>query len=373
MKIDFVVLAPAKINLALEVQNYRVDGKHPLKTIMQTLSLSDRLHISAIIGAQRPGISIKMHSLHGLGQDDIPLEENLIYRAIVAFFERVNAPLNYQISIEVDKAIPARSGLGGGSADCAAAIVAAAKILGYDPNSFQAHEVARSLGSDVPFFLEGGCVLLEGFGEQIGAKLSTEPLWICLARPTDGLSTPMVYSSFDSMAGGGLADTEATDADAGAANARPTDTRGTSVGVVNTGTKATDVGEKPANTSKHASKLEALANLLNGPKTQKLDNPDKSNPAIKIQASNKATEIAKLMFNNLEPAAKSLLPEISEMLNVLENSEGVMGAMLSGSGSAVFAICDSEQSANLATKRMRERKWWATTCYTVPFGAGVYD
>lgn len=184
------ILAPAKINLGLAVLARRQDGYHELATLFQALSLCDRLTLQR----RRSGVKVSCPALPGLGA------RNLAHRAAETFLDRTRLAGGVEIGIE--KRIPPGGGLGGGSSDAAAALLGCCRLFGVRPGADTLREWAAGLGSDVPFFIEGGAAVGTGRGERIHAL---EP-WrggatALIHIPPEGLSTAAVYSQ---LAAGGL-------------------------------------------------------------------------------------------------------------------------------------------------------------------------
>ena len=179
------ILAPAKINLGLAVLGRRDDGYHEILTIFQAVSLCDRLTVRRA----REGVRVRCPALPDLGAD------NLAHRAAALFLERTGG--SGGVEIEIEKRIPAGGGLGGGSSDAAATLLGCCRLFAVRPKRHELHEWAARLGSDVPFFLEGGAAVGSGRGETIEA---IEP-WAGRATalihiPPEGLATATVYGRF---------------------------------------------------------------------------------------------------------------------------------------------------------------------------------
>jgi 4-diphosphocytidyl-2-C-methyl-D-erythritol kinase len=131
-------------------------------------------------------------------------ERNLVWKAAAALWNaigRPGAPSDTQITIE--KSIPIAAGLGGGSADAAAALVALGRLWGGAPLSFL-REVAPSIGADVPFFLSGGTELGLGRGEEIYPLVDLPPHYVVNVRPPFGVSTAEAYAWYDEDRAAGL-------------------------------------------------------------------------------------------------------------------------------------------------------------------------
>lgn len=178
------VRAFSKINHGLKVLARRPDGYHELRTIFQTVALCDRLEIS--LSRHKGPIVLKCT---GAG---VPAgRENLAYRA--AELWRRTRGTDRAIKIQLTKRIPAGSGLGGGSSDSAATLLALERLATPSLNREQLIQLAGRLGSDVPMFIFGGRVLGCGRGEEI-YPLADIPSHPCLiVFPGFGVSTGEAY------------------------------------------------------------------------------------------------------------------------------------------------------------------------------------
>jgi 4-diphosphocytidyl-2-C-methyl-D-erythritol kinase len=152
-------LAPAKINWTLEVIGRREDGFHELRSVLQTISLCDRVTVTE---SSEPRLEMtgRLTGLHAL-----PVEENLAYRAYDALSSELGR--NEPALIEIDKAIPAAAGLGGGSSDAAAVLRTLLTLWDEQLPVDRLRALAARLGSDVPFFVECGTVMAAGRGEDL--------------------------------------------------------------------------------------------------------------------------------------------------------------------------------------------------------------
>jgi 4-diphosphocytidyl-2-C-methyl-D-erythritol kinase len=169
------VWAPAKVNLHLEVMDKRQDGFHNLESIFFTLDFRDTLHFELAEGEKTAEITMKGLDL------DLPVEKNIIYRAICLFRERTGFAKGLKVTVE--KRIPAGGGLGGGSSDAAAALLALNEMAGYPLSRDALLEMAAELGSDVPFFIyQTGAAHVTGRGEII-EKFSAPCLFFVLVNP----------------------------------------------------------------------------------------------------------------------------------------------------------------------------------------------
>lgn len=177
--------APAKINLGLEILGRRSDGYHELRTILCTISLADTLSFE---NADTDEISIH-------GASDVPQDENLVLRALRTMRDR-GAEIPHQ-RVTIDKSIPAAAGLGGASSDAAATIDAFAPEL--DAAGIDRSELAASLGSDVPFFLDGPIALASGRGEMLAPLPRPGAAWVVLVTPRIDIpdKTRTMYKAVD--------------------------------------------------------------------------------------------------------------------------------------------------------------------------------
>lgn len=178
------VPAWAKINLTLSVLGKREDGYHALASVMQTISLSDTLRIQAT-DDDRITCAVDVPGLRG--------DDNLAIRA--ARLLRDEGYLTHGAMLELRKEIPAQGGLGGGSSDAAAVLIALNRLGALGLSQTRLEELAARLGSDVPFFIHGGAALIEGRGELVTPLPDCEPLWLLIAHPLVSISTAAVFRS----------------------------------------------------------------------------------------------------------------------------------------------------------------------------------
>ena len=177
------ILAHAKLNLTLEVLGRRDDGYHEVRTILQTIDLADRLEI---VSATDLRVECDRPSLNG--------EANLVWQAAVSLAQRAN--IKPEAHIFIHKRIPIGMGLGGGSSDAAAALLALNCLWGLKFEIAELAQLAAGLGADVPFFLEGGTALAQGRGELVGAlpRLPCLPLTLVCPDISVPNKTATMYS-----------------------------------------------------------------------------------------------------------------------------------------------------------------------------------
>lgn len=184
---QIVELAPAKVNLWLRVFGKMADGYHQVETVLQTISFADTL----ILAARASGITLTCSNPH------LPCNEhNLAYRAAQLLAE---AAPGQGVHIHLEKRIPWRAGLGGGSSDAAAVLRGLNRLWGLNWPWHQLVPLAQTLGADVPFFLRGGTAIGRGRGDELELLTVRPELSLILIQPPFGLATPDVYSCWQSI------------------------------------------------------------------------------------------------------------------------------------------------------------------------------
>lgn len=293
------VKALAKINLSLRVLHKRTDRYHELRTIFQTISLADDLEIE-FTPARRTSIQFA-------SQPEYP--DNLALRAATVLMRAMRSPGT--VSIRLRKHIPAGGGMGGGSSDAAAVLLALPVLAGRPLPLEKLTAIAADLGSDVPFFLLGGTALGVGRGTEVH-PMPSAPAWQGLAVfPGVEIATAEAYRSLD--------------------------------------TKLTS--SPPLNTMRG---FQALSWSLG----RGLD----------------LANWAELGENDFEPFARARYPRLSTILRELRRS-GARVAMMSGSGSALFGVFADRQDRERARRELSgiqnvrfslisgkryRRMWWNT-------------
>jgi 4-diphosphocytidyl-2-C-methyl-D-erythritol kinase len=173
-------LAPAKINLALVVGPTRPDGRHEVATVLQRISLADRIRLE-----QAPDLRVEGFT-----------EDTIVRAALEALAAEAGVEPGWRV--EIEKYIPVSAGLGGGSSDAAAALELANKTLAAPLGPEALHELARRLGADVPFFLTAGPQLGEEDGTALQPLSLPQEYWILLLVPhsEEKESTGAVYAAY---------------------------------------------------------------------------------------------------------------------------------------------------------------------------------
>ncbi len=274
--------AYAKVNLFLRVLGKRPDGFHDIRTLFQTVSLSDALSVRLSPGG-RPTVRFTC------SRDDLQGEHNLAWRAADLMLKRTGTVA--QLEVALHKAIPSGAGLGGGSSDAAAVIRAVASMLPARPAVRLLFDVAAELGSDVPFFLVGGSAIGSGRGTELEPLADLPPAALVVARPALEVSTAWAYGALSEHRAGLTADA--------------------------------DYG-----------KLEGFDLSSNAP------------PVGSLPGSKEG------MVNDFESVVFRRYPPIAALKSRLQ-ALGAQSALMSGSGSAVFGVFESYQSARLVADTLR--------------------
>ncbi|HLA85719.1 MAG TPA: 4-(cytidine 5'-diphospho)-2-C-methyl-D-erythritol kinase [Thermoguttaceae bacterium] len=199
--VGWVVQTPAKLNLFFEVLGKRHDGFHEIETLMTPIGLLDTLHFlenstgQIAFECRRAGTDATLpnnRATSGVPTDVLPTDErNLVVRAIDLF--RRATGVRHGARVRLIKRIPIAAGLGGGSSDAAAALVAANHAWQVGWSRSQLALLAAELGSDVPFFLGDGPAVCRGRGERIEPITPVGTMTFVVVRPPEGLSTAAVY------------------------------------------------------------------------------------------------------------------------------------------------------------------------------------
>lgn len=222
-------LAPAKINLTLDILGKRRDGFHQVEMVMQSVGVYDTVRIwrlspieadelwetageNSIVFSDEAGGKILLRLTMDIA--DLPCDKtNLAWRAAQLFYEHYGSRLDNggeqflgsygcrAIAIDIVKRIPMAAGLAGGSADAAGVLRGLRRLHDVDIKTSEMADIASELGSDVPFCVIGGTMLATGRGEILESLPTMPPCYVVLAKPPVDISTPWAYCSFDEFAG----------------------------------------------------------------------------------------------------------------------------------------------------------------------------
>jgi 4-diphosphocytidyl-2-C-methyl-D-erythritol kinase len=271
------IRAPAKINLGLRIVGQRVDGYHLLDTIMVPVSLYDEIQITKIIGEGRSSTS-RLTVI--CDNPAVPRDEgNIVFRAAHLIIKENS--IRASVAIHIKKRIPIGAGLGGGSSDAAATLIAMNSLFRLNYSTRQLKQRAYGLGADVPFFIDRRPARARGVGERLTPIKSLPWNWAVIVYPGFPVSTVWVYQRFAAKLTKGMANTSI------------------------------------------------------------------------ISPLRKSFDQRRLLVNDLESVTVARYPRIKFLKEKLI-AEGAAGALMSGSGSAVFGLFDSRGNAARALSRLQK-------------------
>lgn len=182
-------IAPAKINLGLDVVGICADGYHLLETVFQTVSIYDRVTVTLTKNTE-----ISLYCTDAAVPCD---EKNIAWKAAAKFCEA--AGVSVGVHIDLEKHIPMQAGMGGGSSDAAAVLLALQELMEKPLSEKQLCQIAVKLGADVPFFLYGGTAYATGIGEELEQLPPFSGKHLVIAKGTAGVSTMEAYREIDSL------------------------------------------------------------------------------------------------------------------------------------------------------------------------------
>jgi 4-diphosphocytidyl-2C-methyl-D-erythritol kinase len=175
--------AAAKINLALVVGERQADGRHEVATVLQRIDICDRIELE-------PSAGLIVDGFRG---------DTIVRSALTALADATGATPSWRVRLR--KQIPVAAGLGGGSADAAAALTLANASLPNPLDGRSLQELAATIGADVPFFLTPGPKLAQGAGERLSPLELPQDFWVLVVLPRRARKegTAAVYSRFDEL------------------------------------------------------------------------------------------------------------------------------------------------------------------------------
>lgn len=185
------VRAPGKINVYLGVGSQHDDGYHALATVFQAVSLYEDVYA-------HPSDEFTLEVYGDVDVADVPVDDrNLAMRAAKLLAQ--TAGVTAGVHLVIRKGVPVAGGMGGGSADAAAALVACDALWGTELGPHRLHELAARLGADVPFALHGGTAIGAGRGDELTPALARGRFDWVLVTSAQGLSTPEIYGRLDAL------------------------------------------------------------------------------------------------------------------------------------------------------------------------------
>lgn len=277
------LIAPAKINLYLEIIGDRPDGFHELVMVMQSITLADRIDLQL---NNTDTLCIRCDNA------DVPADHtNLAYRAAALMADRFGDRFAQRgaVDITIDKRIPVAAGLAGGSSNAAAVLVGIDLLWDLGLTRSELQELGEVLGSDIPFCISGGTALVTGRGETISPLPALGGLHVVLGKYRSlQVSTPWAYKTYRQQFG-----------------------------------------------SQYVSDAAGLEE-----RRQRVH----SGPMVAAILQQNGSQIGKLLHNDLQKVVLPAHPQVAKLRDALAESGG-LGAMMSGSGPSVFALCPSEAQA----------------------------
>lgn len=281
MTIQISASAPGKINIFFKVGALKSDGYHDVLSIYQALDIRETVTVA---DSSRWKVAVS----GALSDEQIAAvptgEDNLVVRAAKSIGQLANLTRASELSFEITKNVPVAGGMGGGSADAAAAMLAVDELWDTQVDGEALMKAAAELGADIPFALLGGTAIGIGRGDKLDPIDDVQKLHWVLVPMDAGLSTPRVYAKLDEMRA--------------AKGQDPT---------------LVPVPEVP---------YELIDALVHGD----------------------AREVAKHLHNDLQDAAVALMPELSITMHA-GLAAGALAAMVSGSGPTIAMLAESEEAA----------------------------
>lgn len=183
------IKANAKVNLFLDITGKREDGYHELDSVMMSVGVADTLTFTK---TDTPRIEL------ACADSEIPRDKtNIIYKCAEALFERYGILDKAGVLIVIEKNIPTQAGMGGGSADGAAALIALNKLFELGADEDTLCKIGAQIGADIPFCIRGGCCLCRGIGEKLSDISFDSSLPLVIVKPKVAVSTPKAYKDYD--------------------------------------------------------------------------------------------------------------------------------------------------------------------------------
>ncbi len=325
------VLSFAKINLGLCIGAPRPDGFHDLRTVYQTIALHDIIRVQVASGT---GIEIRC--------DDprVPKDaSNTCYRIA----ERALAALRARgrVTITIDKRLPVQGGLGAGSGNAVATLLALERALKKTLSGAEKLRIAAEVGSDLPLFLVGGTALGVGRGEEVYPLPDLPSAHCVVVTPEIGVSTPGAFADWDAAMAEGAAER-------GSARTGPFDFAQGKLRPVPTQSVAGHKLTPPSASDRMLEFGRAVSAWLSG-------QPVSGVPVSKGRgrAETSLLDLVRTgIENDFEQVVFPKYPELREVKSVLERA-GAFYASLSGSGSAVYGLFRSRAAAQSAARRLQ--------------------
>jgi 4-diphosphocytidyl-2-C-methyl-D-erythritol kinase len=374
----------AKINLGLSIGTLRPDGFHDLRTVYQTIALHDIIRVQVTRGT---GIEIRCEDPR-VPQD----ASNTCYRIVERAMAKLRA--RRRIIITIEKRLPVQGGLGAGSGNAIAALIALERALKKKLSVAEKLRIAAEVGSDLPLFLIGGTILGVGHGEEVYPLPDLPPTVCVVATPEIGVSTPKAFADWDAMMSQlplGKAEREGHD---GGRSKR----EGHGIGINREGddfsrdntasqdTTALAAGETAGTAELRSARTGRRPVPIQSIRTQSIPTQSRESSKLTLtEPSDRMIDVGRIISawlssqplsgvpvskgrgraetslldlvrtgieNDFEQVVFPKYPELREVKSVLERA-GAFYASLSGSGSALYGLFGSRPAGEKAAARLR--------------------
>ncbi len=337
--------AHAKINLHLAIGGRRPDGYHDVETVLQTLALHDTLTFEHSDSSDRHSDGNRVSdggATFTLRCDvaGVPLDSsNLVARAAALLVEAAGLGATPGACVTIEKRIPMQAGLGGGSADAAAALIGLARLwqLRLDPR--QLHALGARLGADVPFFLDGGTALGVGRGDELRPLPDLPPHAVLLVMPPLGVSTADAYRWLDEARATAAATPAATATGAPADAATPGMAR-----------PSAPLASAPAGVPAPTAAAAPTVTAASGPRW----------PETPAEWPARLSRCR----NDFEPVVGARIAAVPDAVGRLKQA-GASWAAMSGSGAALFGLFKTAVEAESAAKMFAQPGWRTFVSQTI--------
>jgi 4-diphosphocytidyl-2-C-methyl-D-erythritol kinase len=317
----------AKINLGLKIGPARADGFHELRTIYQTLALHDVILVEVQSGE---GIEIRC------GDPRVPCDAtNTCYRIAERVLETAKA--TSKVTIEIEKQLPVQGGMGAASSNAVATLLALGRALAINLSPQDKLRIAAEVGSDLPLFLIGGTVLGVDRGQEVYPLQDLPSTAVVVVAPPVGVSTPKAFAQWDALA---------------AARSTPQAelTAPTAAGTIEKFNQAIYAWLSESYLSQGSSAKEPASGVpaLGGDRDE--------TPLLDLVRTGIENDFERVVFPEY--------PDLREVKRVLQ-SEGALYASLSGSGSTLYGLFQSDAEAKAAAERMHAAGYAAVATSTL--------
>jgi 4-diphosphocytidyl-2-C-methyl-D-erythritol kinase len=341
----------AKINLGLRIGAPRADGFHELLTVYQTIGLHDVVRVSVSRGT---GIEIRCE------HPRVPRDRtNTCFRMVELAVDALR--VKGRVLIEIEKRLPVQGGLGGASSNAVAGLLGLERAVRKSLPATERLGIAAAVGSDLPLFLLGGTVLGTGRGEGVFPLVDFPAMACVVVTPEVGISTPQAFAEWDRLCHAGARARVAGGGSAAGKGQKPATLRwlgpDQSSGPIRTGTGASHKLTLP-NASDRMIRLGCAFSAWLGESYS-------GAPFARGRAENPLLALVRAgIENDFERVVFPEYPELSEVKSALKRA-GAKYASLSGSGSTLFGLCASRESAVKVAVRLRQQGWSAQPTVTL--------